>query len=60
MYFYRNIKDNLYTVGVCLPNGEWIPESDWEIIEDAARRVHYLNGGNSREFIEDINKRWEN
>ena len=37
----------LYTVGYYDPDGKWQPESDWETTEEAARRVHYLNGGNN-------------
>ena len=36
----------LYTVGYYDPSGQWIPESDHESKESAAKRVHYLNGGN--------------
>lgn len=35
----------LYTVGFYDPKGEWNPESDHDTREEAARRVHYLNGG---------------
>jgi hypothetical protein len=35
----------LYTVGFYDPDGKWHPESDHEDSEDAAQRVHYLNGG---------------
>lgn len=35
----------LYTVGFYTPSGEWIPESDHSFRDDAADRVHYLNGG---------------
>lgn len=35
----------LYTVGFYNPNGEWVPESDWNDLDRAAKRVHYLNGG---------------
>ena len=35
----------LYTVGFYSPNGEWRTDSDHGTREDAARRVHYLNGG---------------
>jgi hypothetical protein len=36
---------SLYTVGFYDPDGKWHPESDHEDSEDAAQRVHYLNGG---------------
>jgi hypothetical protein len=34
-----------YTVGFYSPDGEWHPESDHASGDDAAKRVHYLNGG---------------
>jgi len=37
----------LYTVGYYDPRGNWIPESDHEDKEAAARRVSFLNGGKS-------------
>jgi len=36
---------DLFTVGFYLPNGKWEPESDHATREEAAARVHYLNGG---------------
>jgi hypothetical protein len=30
-------------------NGKWNPESDHETREEAAKRVHYLNGGTTEE-----------
>jgi len=47
MYVYIRPKgeDVLYTVGFYDPNGKWNPESDHETREEAAKRVHYLNGG---------------
>ena len=46
MYVYRQFKDaGVWTVGFYDPEGEWIPESDHTTTEDAAARVHYLNGG---------------
>lgn len=35
----------LYTVGFYKPDGTWVAESDHDNEEDAAARVHYLNGG---------------
>lgn len=45
MYSYLKSESMLYTVGHYDPNGQWIPESDWDNPNDAAKRVHYLNGG---------------
>lgn len=49
MYVYieseHNSNGSLWTVGFYTPDGKWISESDWCSQEDAAKRVHYLNGG---------------
>ncbi len=37
--------NNLFTVGFYRPDGTWEPESDHTKSEEAADRVHYLNGG---------------
>ena len=46
MYVYIKVEKYLWTVGFYNPQGEWIPESDHVRKEDAAKQVHYLNGGN--------------
>jgi hypothetical protein len=45
MYVYIQSESNLFTVGFYDPKGQWQPESDWATSEEAAKRVHYLNGG---------------
>ena len=45
MYVYIKSEENLITVGFYTPSGQWVPESDWENKDDAANRVHWLNGG---------------
>jgi hypothetical protein len=46
MYVYLYSQgDNLFTVGFYDPSGKWHPESDHTTREQAAERVHYLNGG---------------
>jgi len=35
----------LYTVGFYAPDGTWKTDSDHGTREEAAKRVHYLNGG---------------
>jgi len=48
MYVYIRSSDpweTLYTVGFYSPDGKWNPESDHETADEAAKRVHYLNGG---------------
>jgi hypothetical protein len=51
--FYMNItwvylrsEPQLWTVGYYRPDGKWASESDHGSPEEAAERVHYLNGGN--------------
>lgn len=34
----------LFTVGYYDPNGKWIPESDHDTSEEAAKRTAWLNG----------------
>jgi hypothetical protein len=45
-YVYIQTESNLFTVGFYDPSEKWHPESDHETKEEAAKRVHYLNGGN--------------
>ena len=45
MYIYIESEPGLYTVGFYDPKGVWVPESDYDDKEAAAKRVHYLNGG---------------
>ena len=45
MYVYKQSEPQLWTVGYYDPDGKWIPESDHENTKEAAKRVHYLNGG---------------
>lgn len=45
MYIYIKSEENLYTVGFYDTRGDWHPESDWDTKEEAANRVHFLNGG---------------
>ena len=44
MYVYIRSEPNLWTVGFYDPTGKWNPESDHDTPEEAAERVHYLNG----------------
>jgi len=54
MYCYKRLsKEILYTVGHEGPGGQWESESDHKDREEAAKRVHYLNGGNAPESEED-------
>lgn len=45
MWVYRRTEPGLYTVGYYSPQGEWQPEGDYPTREEAAERVHFLNGG---------------
>lgn len=47
MWVYIRTERNLWTVGFYGPDGKWHPDSDHTSSEDAARRVHWLNGGNN-------------
>ena len=44
-YVYKRTEPGLYTVGYYAPDGTWEPESDHSDREEAAKRVHWLNGG---------------
>jgi hypothetical protein len=44
-YVYRRTEPTLWTVGFYRPDGTWEPESDHGTADEAAARVHYLNGG---------------
>ena len=48
MYVYIKVDNNLYIVGHYAPDSDndFVPESDHRSVDSAARRVHYLNGGN--------------
>ena len=45
MYVYKQSEPGLWTVGYYDPSGGWIPESDHNNPDEAAKRVNYLNGG---------------
>jgi hypothetical protein len=54
MYSYKRTEFSpyeLYTVGT-YDSGKWESESDHSTKEEAAKRVHYLNGGKSDTTIE--------
>lgn len=48
-WVYLRSEQALWTVGFYKPNGEWEPESDHGSPEEAAKRVHWLNGGRDDE-----------
>jgi hypothetical protein len=45
MYVYIQSEPELWTVGFYKPDGTWFAESDHGSDDDAANRVHWLNGG---------------
>lgn len=44
-WVYIRSEPGLWTVGFYDPDGKWHPDSDYNDTEQAAKRVHYLNGG---------------
>lgn len=44
-WLYKRTEPGLWTVGFYAPDDTWEPASDHGSIEEAAARVHYLNGG---------------
>lgn len=48
MWVYEETGKGVYTVGYYNPKGEFIAESDHTSRGEAAKRVHYLNGGRNR------------
>lgn len=46
VWLYWRAEPRCWAVGYFDPAGQWRPESDHPNAEDAARRVHWLNGGN--------------
>lgn len=51
MYVYIKSEPGLWTVGFYSPGGQWRSDSDHSDKEEAARRVHYLNGGQEEKEI---------
>lgn len=45
MWVYIQSETGVWTVGHYDSGGKFVPESDHSSAEDAAGRVHYLNGG---------------
>lgn len=52
MYVYIKSEPQLYTVGFYDPAGQWHAESDWPSAVQASERVHWLNGGASKDEID--------
>lgn len=45
IWLYRRTEPTLWTVGFYTPAGTWEPETDHGTADEAAARVHWLNGG---------------
>jgi hypothetical protein len=46
MWVYQQTEPGVWTVGFFDPDGVWNTDSDHGEKSKAARRVHFLNGGN--------------
>ena len=55
-WVYLRSEPNLWTVGFYAPDGKWNPESDYNIQEEAARRVAWLNGSGVAEALPELVK----
>jgi hypothetical protein len=51
MYVYKRTEPGLFTVGYYDPDGKFYPEMDLPEKDEAAKRVHYLNGGVNPELF---------
>ncbi|MFC7344597.1 hypothetical protein [Saccharopolyspora griseoalba] len=47
-WMFKQTEPELWTVGFYTPSGEWEAASDHGSQDEAAERVHYLNGGCAR------------
>jgi len=52
IWVYIKPGPQLYTVGFYAPDGEFHADSDWATKDEAATRVHYLNGGIDTDKLE--------
>lgn len=57
MYVYIHPEPAVWTVGFYDPTGTWISESDHAQRENAADRVHYLNGGSTQALYDTAERR---
>ena len=58
MYVYRRTEPQLWTTGYYEPDGTWQPDEDFSSSEEAAERVHYLNGGTKESDLEQSVRIW--
>lgn len=52
VYVQSESGPDLFTVGFYTPAGNWEAESDWFTREEAAARVHFLNGGENEAGVD--------
>jgi hypothetical protein len=53
MYSYQKAEPGQWSVGVFTTNGDWRTESVWNTPEEAAERVHWLNGEQTPKMDDD-------
>jgi len=47
-WIFMPTEGSLWTVGFFAPDGKFFTDSDWSRLEEAAFRVHWLNGGHRK------------
>lgn len=58
-WVYVRSEPGLWTTGFYDPEGKWHADEDFDSSEQAAKRVHYLNGGKpAMDFVGD-SKSWQ-
>ena len=50
-WVYKRTEETLWTVGFYMPDGKWESETDHGSAEEAAERVHWLNGGHTQGLV---------
>jgi hypothetical protein len=45
MWIYQRTEHSMWTTGSYGPDGNWMPDCDFDTKEEAARRCNWLNGG---------------
>lgn len=53
MYSYQKSEPGRWAAGFFHEDGKWETESEWNTSEEAAERVHWLNGKQSPETDDD-------
>ena len=55
-YVYVRSEQGLWTTGFYAPDGTWNADKDFTDREEAAKRVHWLNGGGALSAVRDAAK----